>query len=128
MRESRWNRRPVSRLAVRPHFPQGTNREAHDFGLKNFGDSPALNLRIKVQLREDDNLLDSLSVSSKSRHFHLEEYQFLSLLTEAAEQSFGDLTDAEDPVYQIMIRNQLSYIIRLNRMMASNFLEIGLTH
>lgn len=101
MRETRWNRQPESLLAVRPHFRQDNKTDTGDFGLKNFGDSPALNFRLKAILREGDEKVDTLTVSAKDRHLHLEEDQFLSLITEASEdQSFGDLTDSEDAVFE----------------------------
>ena len=101
MRESRLNRRPASRLAVRPHFVRDGDLETYDFGLKNFGDSPALNLRIKAVLREGNDSIATLMISAKDRHLHLEEKQFISLVVEASKhKSFGDLTDAGDSIYE----------------------------
>ncbi|WP_332899619.1 hypothetical protein [Haladaptatus sp. CMSO5] len=99
MRESRLNQ-PASRLAVRPHFRQIDDSPTYDFGLKNFGDSPALNLRLKAILREGNDSVDTLMVSREDWHFHLEENQFISLITKPLDQdSFGDLTDADNPVF-----------------------------
>lgn len=101
MRETRWNRQPASLLAVRPHFRRDSDTGICDFGLKNFGDSPALNLRLKAILRSGTDIVDTLTVSTKDRHLHLEEDQFLSLITEASErQSFDDLSDAEGPIFE----------------------------
>lgn len=101
MRESRWNRRPPNSLAVRPHFPRESDKDACDFGLQNFGESPALNLRLKAILREGNDIVDTLTVSAKNRHLHLEEDGFHSLITEAVEdQSFGNLANPEDPIFE----------------------------
>lgn len=101
MRETRWNRQPESILTVRPHFRRDGDAETYDFGLMNFGDSPALNLRLKAILRNGTDNVGTLTVSARDRHLHLEEDQFLSLIAETSEQqSFGDLTDADDPVFE----------------------------
>lgn len=100
MRESKLNPRLATPFAVRPHFRQSDCTDDYDFGLKNFGSGPALNLRLKAVLLEGDDTIDTLTISAKDRHLHLEENCFLSLITEIPEeQSFGDLTDVEDSVF-----------------------------
>lgn len=101
MRETRWNRQPENILAVRPHFCRTGNTDSYDFGLKNFGDSPALNLRVKAILRNGSDNEGTLTVSAKDRHLHLDENEFLSLTAGVSEQqSFGDLTNADDSIFE----------------------------
>lgn len=101
MRESKFNPRPARPLAVRPYFRERDDRNGCDFGLKNFGEGPALNLRLKAVLLEGGKKVDSVTVSAKDRHFHLDEGGFLSLNEGTRNhQSLGDLNDAEDAIFE----------------------------
>ena len=100
MRETRWNRRPSSLLAVRPHFQSSEKGEGVEFGLKNFGDSPALNLRLCAILRKNRGEVDRVTISNSDWHLHLDEGGFLSLSNPPwSNNRLGNFADSEDPVY-----------------------------
>lgn len=96
MRESRWSRKHPGALTVRPHFRWDEEKGKHIFGLKNFSSSPALNLRLYAILRDEAGRIETLQVSSKDKHLHLEKGSFLSLMRD----SFEYLSDAEADIYK----------------------------
>lgn len=101
MREARWNRRPASSLAVWPSFIFNSDTGEYDLGLQNFGDSPALGLRLRAKLKEGDATIDTLDISGKDQHLHLEQGEFVSLTS--GTPGFGswqELADPDDDIYE----------------------------
>lgn len=101
MREARQNRRAASSLAVRPSFIFNSDTGEYDLGLQNFGDGPALGLRLRAKLKEGDTTIDTLDISGKDQHLHLEQGEFVSLISRhPGYESWQGLADADNDIYE----------------------------
>ena len=102
MRETRWSRKGETGMAIRPHFID--SEEGKELVLYNFGEGPALGLRLRVVLvsEDGDRCFDLIG---SNRTVHLNEGKHFSIFCD----ELGNLADSSSVIYEDASDKQLRF-------------------